>query len=186
MENTNKIFYTSSANYLTLEDIPDLLNHLSHMNEVYDQGIFCNNAIVAEFGPCSVALKDESLPILTVKNINTIPLFNEKQADVMDKIYGEYIDYNDDTDEEYLNYYVSDHAVKKQLENLFANYESCFCKILDIEVTHFSRDENNNILREHSSGQITLFKDYSGKLHHSTNLDLETLLGISQVSSLSA
>ena len=186
MENTNKIFYTSVANYTTLDDITDLINHLSHMNEVYDQGIFCNNDIVAEFGPCSVALKDESLPILTVKNINTIPLFNEKQADVMDKICGEYIDYNEDTDEEYLNYYVSDHAVKKQLENLFVNYENCFCKILDIEVTHFSRDENNNILREYSSGQITLFKDYSGKLHHSTNLDLETLLGISQVSSLSA
>lgn len=184
MENTNKIFYTSVANCVTLNDIPDLINHLSYMNEVYDQGIFCNKDIVAEYGPCAVALKDESLPILTVKNINTIPLFDEKQADIMDKIYGEYVDYNDETDEEYLNYYVPDHAVKKQLENLFVNYENCFCKILDIEVTHFSRDENNNILRKYSSGQITLFKDYSGKLHHSTNLDLETLLGVSQVSSL--
>lgn len=186
MENTNKIFYTSVANYTELDDIADLLNHLSHMNETYDQGIFCNNDIVSEFGPCSVALKDESLPILSVKNINTIPLFNKEQEDVMDKICGEYIDYNEDTDEEYLNYYVSDHAVKKQLENLFVNYENCFCKILDIEVTHFSRDENNNILREYSSGQITLFKDYSGKIHHSTNLDLEKLLGISQAASLTA
>lgn len=186
MGKTNKIFYTSVANYTELDDIDDLLNHLSHMNETYDHGIFCNNDIVSEFGPCSVALKDESLPVLSVKNINTIPLFNKEQEDVMDKICGEYIDYNEDTDEEYLNYYVSDHAVKKQLENLFVNYENCFCKILDIEVTHFSRDENDNILREYSSGQITLFKDYSGKIHHSTNLDLEKLLGISQAASLTA
>ena len=185
MENT-KILYTSIANYLTLNDIPDLIEHLSHMQEQYDYGIFCNKDIVSEFGPCSVALKDESLPILTIKNINTIPLFNKEQEVVMDKIYGEFIDYNDETDEEYLNYYVSDHAVKKQLENVFSNYDNCFCKVIDIEITHFSRDENNNILREYSSGQITLFKDYSGKVHHSTSLDLETLLGVSQVSSLPA
>ena len=123
MENT-KILYTSIANYLTLNDIPDLIEHLSHMQEQYDYGIFCNKDIVSEFGPCSVALKDESLPILTIKNIDTIPLFNREQEVVMDKIYGEFIDYNDETDEEYLNYHVSDHAVKKQLENVFSNYDN--------------------------------------------------------------
>ena len=44
----------------------------------------------------------------------------------------------------------------------------------------------NNILKKYSSGQVILFKDYSGKMHHSTNLDLETLLDISHSSSLSA
>ena len=192
MENNNnsKIFYTSVANYVTLNDIPDLINHLSYMKEVYDQGIFCNKDIVAEFGPCSVALKDESLPIMTIKEITTIPLFNEEQSNIMEKIYGECIDYNDETDEEYLNYHVfrvDDDDVKNHLENVIINYENCFCKTLTVEVTHFSRDENNNILREYSSGQITLFKDYSGKVHHATNLDLEKLLfGEKQSDSLTA
>ena len=171
-----KIFYTSTADYVSLKDIDDLIEHLCHMNEVYDQGVFCNYDAMIEYGPCSVALKDESFPVLTVKKITTIPLFNDSQSDVMDKIYGEYIDLNEDTDQEYLNYYVSDNKVKEQLETLFINYEKPFCKALEIEVTHFSRDENNNIKRSYSNGQITLFKDYSGTTHHFSSLDLKKLL----------
>ena len=123
-DNDYKIFYTSTANWVALKDIDELIEHLCHMNEVYDQGVFCNYDAVLEFGPCSVALQDESFPILTVKKITTVPLFNDSQSDVMDKIYGEYIDLNEDTDREHLNYYVSDNKVKEQLENLFINYES--------------------------------------------------------------
>ena len=171
-----KVLYTSTANWVSLKGIDDLIEHLGYMNEVYDQGIFCNYDAVSEYGPCSVALKDESFPILTVKKITTVPLFNDHQSDVMDKIYGEYIDHNEDTDQEYLNYYVNDNKVKEQLENLFINHERSFCKAFEIEVTHFSRDENNNIKRTNSGGQITLFKDYSGTTHHFTNLDLKKLL----------
>ena len=172
----NNIFYTSHANYMPLSGIQGLMEHLSCINAEYDKGAFCNRAAMKSFGPCSISLKDESYPILIVKEINTFPLFNEKQEAIMDKICGEYIDYNEDTDEEELNYYVGDSEVKKQLENVFINYEEPFCKILLIEVIRFSRDENNNIIRKYESGQITIFKDYSGILHHSTNLDLESLL----------
>jgi hypothetical protein len=179
MDNNNtdyNIFYTSTANWISLKNIDDLIDYLCCMNEVYDQGIFCNYNAVIEYGPCSVSLKDESFPILTVKKITTVPLFNESQSDLMDKIHGEYIELNEETDEEYLNYYVSDNKVKDQLVNLFTNYERSFCKAFEIEVTHFSRDENNNIKRTYSFGQITLFKDYSGTTHHFTNLDLKKLL----------
>ncbi len=171
-----KVLYTSTANWVALKSIDDLIEHLVYMNEVYDQGIFCNYDAVSEYGPCSVALKDELFPILTVKKITTVPLFNDSQSDLMDKIHGEYIELNEETDEEYLNYYVSDKKVKDQIVNLFTNYERSFCKALEIEVTHFSRDENNNIKRTNSGGQITLFKDYSGTTHHFTNLDLKKLL----------
>ena len=172
----NNIFYTSHANYMPLSGIQGLMEHLSHMNSEYDKGVFCNRSAIESFGPCSISLKDESYPILTVKEINTFPLFNEKQFRVMDKIYWDYVDFNEDTDEEELNYYVEDREVKSQLENVFINYEEPFCKTLLIEVVNFSRDESNNILREYKSGQIAIFKDYAGSLYYSTNLDLNFLL----------
>ena len=172
----NNIFYTSYANYMPLSEIQGLMEHLSHMNAEYDKGAFCNKEAMESFGPCSISLKDESYPVLIVKEINTFPLFNEKQSEVMDKICGEYVDFNEDTDEEELNYYIGDSEVKKQIENLFINYEEPFCKTLLIEVVNFSRDENDNILRKYENGQITIFKDYSGSIHYSTNLDLELLL----------
>ena len=66
----NNIFYSSHANYMSLSGIQGLMAHLSYMDSEYDKGAFCNREAVESFGPCSISLKDESYPILIVKEIN--------------------------------------------------------------------------------------------------------------------
>ena len=176
----NNIFYTSSADYAPLAGIKGLIKHLSYMTQPYDEGKFANKDAVLEFGPNSISLKDETFPILSVQKIINLPLFDEVQEAIMDKIYGDYISCNDN-DDEFLNrrfFRIDNHEVKKQLENIFINYDKPFCRVFKIEVTHFSRDDNKNIVRSLSKGQITLFRGFDGILHHETDLDLSLLLGV--------